>query len=114
MITFFSSQSIYFELLYLKNKVPQSGKTIAYEVFNESGSIVQSGNLSEYSSSGIYHFTWAHSYTQLTRLRVRVKEGSDYFGEDLILILPDTSNNPYLTATIDAINTSDSYEARAI
>jgi hypothetical protein len=110
MKQFYSTESIYWDLLYLRNGAPQTGKTLPYEIFNESRSVVSSGNLTEGGSSGIYHFTWAgHGYTSLTRLNVKVKENNRYIVDDDIIILPSSANNPDIAAILAAIESADKY-----
>ena len=110
MKTFAPTENIYWDLLFLKNGVSQSGKTITYSVLNESRAVVRSGTMTEEGTSGLYYFSWSgHGYTALTRLRVQATESSKVIVDDNLVIEPGVSgsNAEILTAINDADRWND-------
>lgn len=106
MKTFAPSENIYWDLLYLKNGVAQSGKTITYSILNESRAVVRSGTLTEEGTSGLYYFSWSgHGYTVLTRLSLTATEsGKVIVGDELVI---DPGAGEQNSTVIDAIENAD-------
>lgn len=107
MIEFNIDENIYYDIFYLKNGSVQSGKSLTYEIYNESRSLVFSGSLSEQGSTGLYYFSVAHTFISNTRLNLYIKESTKFIQHEQIVIKNGLDSSDILNAIEDADRYSD-------
>lgn len=83
------SDPIVLNFLYLRNSIPQSGKTLTYEIKDDARNTVRSGSLTEDTpgNPGWYTDTWSSpGYTSQTNLDWNVIESSKIIAHEKIVI----------------------------